>query len=200
LSGNVIAEKKGANPGDDVVVLGGHYDSVSGIAGANDNAPGTAVLLAIAWKLASFDLPFTLRIVPFGSEELGLLGSQYYVESLIDRDLEKIKVMLNFDALGSGSGTSVFGSSELTDLIKATQSEAGEKIAVTRGISGGTSDFASFQNSGVPFLMFYGDDLTRIHSDCDTIEFVQPELLDSAVAAAVALLQSPEFAEFVDLE
>ena len=197
-SRNVIAEKPGA--GEAVVVLGGHYDSVAGIAGANDNASGTAVLLAIARKLASVDLPFTLRIVPFGSEELGLLGSQYYVESLIDRDLEKIKVMLNFDALGSGSGTSVFGSSELTDLIKATQSEAGEKIAVTRGISGGTSDFASFQNSGVPFLMFYGDDLTRIHSDRDTIEFVQPELLESAVSAAVTLIQSLKFAEFVNLE
>jgi hypothetical protein len=109
-------------------------------------------------------------------------------------------VKLNFDALGSGSGSSVFGSSELTVLFKTTQSEAGEEVAVTRGISGGTSDFASFQNSGVPFLMFYGDDLTRIHLDRYTIEFVQPELLESAMAAAVALLQSPEFAEFVDLE
>jgi hypothetical protein len=78
--------------------------------------------------------------------------------------------------------------------------EAGEGVAVTRGISGGTSGFASFQNSGVPFLMFYGDDLTRIHSDRDTIEFVQPELLESAVSAAVTLIQSPQFAEFVDLE
>jgi hypothetical protein len=119
---------------------------------------------------------------------------------LLNRDLEKIKVKLNFDALGSGSGSSIFGSSELTVLFKTTQSEAGEEVAVTRGISGGTSDFASFQNSGVPFLMFYGDDLTRIHLDRYTIEFVQPELLESAMAAAVALLQSPEFAEFVDLE
>ena len=48
--------------------------------------------------------------------------------------------------------------------------------------------------------MFYGDDLTRIHSDRDTIGFVQPDLLESAVAAAVTLLQSPEFAEVVNLE
>ena len=46
------------------------------IARANDNALRTAVLLAIAQKLTNVDLPFTLRIVPFGSEELGLLGSQ----------------------------------------------------------------------------------------------------------------------------
>ena len=98
-------------------------------------------------------------------------------------------MILNFDALGSGSGSSVFGISELTDLIKATQMEVGEEVAVTRGISGGTSDFASFQNSGVPFLVLYGDDLTRIHSDRDTIEFVQSELLESL-----------KFTEFVDLE
>ena len=99
------------------------------------------------------------------------------MQSLTDRELEKVKVMLNFDALGSGQGSSVFGSSELTDLIKATQSETGEEVAVNRGISGATSDFASFQNSGLPFLILYGDDLTRIHSDRDTIEFVRLELL-----------------------
>ena len=66
------------------------------------------------------------------------------MQSLTDRELEKVKVMLNFDALGSGSGSSVFGTSELTDLIEATQSETGEEVAVTRGIRGGTSDFASF--------------------------------------------------------
>ena len=48
--------------------------------------------------------------------------------------------------------------------------------------------------------MFYGDDLTRIQSDCDTIEFVQPELLESAVSAAVISIQSLKFAEFVDSE
>ena len=93
--------------GDDVVLLGRHYDSVSGIAGANDNALGIAVLPAIARKLGSVDLPFTLRIVPFGSEELGPRGSQYYVHSLTDRNLEKIEVMLKFEALGSGSGSRV---------------------------------------------------------------------------------------------
>ena len=132
--------------------------------------------------------------MPFGSEELGLLGSQYYVESLTDNELENTKVMLNFDALGSGSGPSVFGSPELTELVTTVGGQAGAEIAVTRGISGGSSDFASFQNVGVPFLMFYGDDLTRIHSDRDTIEFVQPELLESAVSAAVssAVVSSPD--------
>ena len=76
-SQSLIAQKPGAS--DAVVVLGGHFDSVPGLSGANDNASGTAVLLAIAELLADVGLPYTLRIVRFGSEELGLLRSRFYV-------------------------------------------------------------------------------------------------------------------------
>ena len=85
FSRNVVAEKPG--PGDAIVVLGGHYDSVPNVAGANDNASGTAVLLSIARSLADRELPFTVRFVPFGSEELGLLGSQAYLDSLSDEEI-----------------------------------------------------------------------------------------------------------------
>ena len=197
-SRNVIAEKKG--PGDAVVVLGGHYDSVSGISGANDNASGAAVLLAIAESLRTVDLPFTLRIISFGSEELGLLGSQFYVQSLSEAELDKIKVMMNFDALGSGTGVSVFGNRDFAGLASESGDDTGVDVAVTRGITGGSSDFASFQAAGVPFLMFYGDDFSRVHSELDTIEFIQPELLDGVIATATALLQSKEFAELIIAE
>ena len=194
-SQNVIAEKKG--PGDAVVVLGGHYDSVPGISGANDNASGTAVLLAIAEHLAEVDLPFTLRIVPFESEELGLLGSRFYVQSLSDEELNRTKAMINFDALGSEAGVSVFGNREFTALASALGGEIGIEVAVTRSLSGRSSDFASFQAAGVPFLMFFGDDFTRIHTEHDTLEFVQPELLRGSTATAVALLQSEAFADLI---
>lgn len=194
-SQNVIAEKRG--PGDAVVVLGGHYDSVPGISGANDNASGTAALLAIAEGLAEVDLSFTLRLVAFGSEELGLLGSQFYVQSLNEEELRRTKAMLNFDAVGTGAGVSVFGNGEITELASAVGREIGVDIAVTRGISGGSSDHASFQAAGVPFLMFFGDDFSRIHSELDTLEFVQPELLNGVTAVATALLQSEAFAEFI---
>jgi hypothetical protein len=56
---------------------------------------------------------------------------------------------------------------------------------VTRGLSGGTSDYASFQSESIPHVMFFGDDTTRIHSAFDTIEFVQPETLGGAAASTV---------------
>ena len=197
-SQNVIAEKKGS--GGAAVVLGGHYDTVPGVSGANDNASGTAVLLAIAESLSEVELPFTLRIIAFGSEELGLLGSQFYVQSISGEELNKTKVMLNFDALGSGNGVSVFGDRAFTALVSALSDDIGIDVAVTRGISGGSSDFASFRAAGVPFLMFFGDDFSRIHSGRDTLEFVQPELLSGVLAIAAALLRSEEFAGLIIAE
>jgi len=73
----------------------------------------------------------------------------------------------------------------------------GGHVSVTRGMSGGTSDFAPFQNEGVLFMMFFGNDVSRIHSERDTIEFVQPEMLGGASAATVALLKSSELGEWV---
>ena len=194
-SQNVIAEKKG--PGESVVVLGGHYDSVPGIAGANDNASGAAVLVTLARMLADVDLPFTIRIVPFGSEELGLLGSRFYVESLSENELENTKAMLNFDALGTGSGVSVFGDGDITALVSDIGDQVNVDVAVTLGLSGGSSDFASFREAGVPYLMFFGDDVSRIHTERDTLEFVQAEMLGGAAAVAAALLQSQEFADLI---
>ena len=194
-SQNVIAEKKG--PGESVVVLGGHYDSVPGIAGANDNASGAAVLVTLARMLADVDLPFTIRIVPFGSEELGLLRSRFYVESLSENELENTKAMLNFDALGTGSGVSVFGDGDITALVSDIGDQVNVDVAVTLGLRGGSSDFASFREAGVPYLMFFGDDVSRIHTERDTLEFVQAEMLGGAAAVAAALLQSQEFADLI---
>jgi aminopeptidase YwaD len=191
----VIAERKG--PGDAVVVLGGHYDTVAEVSGANDNASGTAVLLTIARMLEDVDLPFTLRIIPFGSEELGLLGSRFYVQSLSEEELTNTKAMLNFDALATGPGVEVFGDEDITAMVSAIGSDIGIDVAVTRGLRGSTSDFASFREAGVPYLMFSGDDGSRIHTNQDTIEFVQPEMLGGAAATAVALLRSEEFAAWI---
>ena len=60
-SRNVIAELRGT--GDEVVVVGAHYDIVPETeAGANDNTSGTAVLLSLARALSGQALPFTVRL------------------------------------------------------------------------------------------------------------------------------------------
>ena len=143
-------------------------------------------------------MPFTLRIVPFGLEELGLLGSDFYVQKLSNAELENTKLMLNFDALSTGPGMTIFGYGAFTDLINEKGSEVGVDVRVSQGMGGGTSVSAVFRGVGVPFVMFFGDGAPRMHTELDTVEFVQPEMLGGAAAAAAALLQSPEFAELIE--
>ena len=196
-SRNVVAELEG--PGDEVVIVGAHYDTVPGIAGANDNGSGTAIVLSLAETLAGRQLPFNVRFILFGAEEMGLFGSRHYVESLPDPEVDRIQAMLNFDSVATGLRLAVLGQQDLTGLAL----ELAEGLAVAAEASqglprGSASDHTSFEYAGVPVLMFFGPDLSRIHTAADnTLEFVQPELLDGAAAVARALLQSPEFAEAV---
>ena len=76
---NVIAETdRGAD--DNVVVVGAHLDSVFAGPGINDNGSGSSTILEVAVQMAKVKPRNTVRFIWFGAEELGLLGSTYYVE------------------------------------------------------------------------------------------------------------------------
>ncbi|MSP78068.1 MAG: M28 family peptidase [Dehalococcoidia bacterium] len=92
-SQNVIAEIPGTGAG--TVILGGHYDTVPVTGGAVDNASGTAVLLTLAHKLAGKQFPFTVQIIAFGAEELGLVGSQAYVSDVVRQAKSQVIAMVN---------------------------------------------------------------------------------------------------------
>ncbi len=114
-SRNVVAELKGE--GDNLVIVGGHYDVVPQTeAGVNDNTSGIALVLALAEALAGETLPFSVRFMAFGAEEIGLYGSSRYVASLSEAELGRIVAMLNLDAVASGPLLAVTGQEELADL------------------------------------------------------------------------------------
>ena len=187
-SQNVVVEQPGNGPG--VVVLGGHYDAVPGVQGANDNGSGTAVILAIAEELAGQDLPFTVRFIAFGSEELGLRGSAHYVSSLSDVQRDEIVAMLNFDALGSGVRLQILGDGLLVDRTTELAQREGISVLRGRGQPGSSSDHVSFSRAGIPVLMFTAPDVSLIHSADDILEEVNPDLLRDTVRLAVSLLKS----------
>lgn len=190
-SRNVIAEKPG--PGPEVVVLGGHYDTIANIPGATDNGSGIAVLLTIAQELQEKSLPFGIRIIAFGSEELGLEGSRFYVNSLSTEERRQLLAMLNFDALGAGRITQVLGSSHLTGRVADIGAGADIAVMRVRGIDGATSDHASFNRIRTPNIMFASDDFSMIHTPSDTLDIVEPRLLGDAAALGLALLDIPDF-------
>jgi aminopeptidase YwaD len=190
-SRNVVAEKPG--PGERVVVLGAHFDTVPGVSGANDNASGTAVVLTIAKELAREPVRFTLRFVAFGSEELGLLGSRHYVDSPSAAEQGRVEAMFNFDALANGERLGILGSKELTGLALEEGAARGINVRASAGLQGGDSDHSSFAEAGVPVLMFFSEDFSRIHTPEDTIDSVNLRLLGDAASLALAVLRSPDF-------
>ena len=161
---NVIAETPNGDP-DNVIVVGGHLDSVGVGPGINDNGSGSATILEIAEQLAAVNLRNKVRFIWFSAEESGLLGSEAYVASLPDAERDKIAAMLNFDMIGSPNfvrfvydgdlsdseppeGGAPAGSAEIEELFLdyfASQGLATEPTAFD-----GRSDYGPFIEAGIP--------------------------------------------------
>jgi hypothetical protein len=92
---NVIAESKGGDK-NHVLVVDAHLDAIYG-AGMLDNASGSATILDIAQKMKNVTPLNKLRFIWFGGEEIGLLGSEYYVNNLSSNDLSHIGYDLDAD-------------------------------------------------------------------------------------------------------
>jgi len=101
---NLDAELTGTAPTAGIVIVGAHYDTVSGSPGANDNGSGTAAVLEIARLLAGKPLARTVRFVLFVNEEppffkTALMGSLVYAQRSRQRG-ERIAGMLSLETIG----------------------------------------------------------------------------------------------------
>jgi Zn-dependent M28 family amino/carboxypeptidase len=98
---NVIAQTTTGST-QDVVMVGAHLDSVPEGPGINDNGSGVAAVLETALQLGGDpQVRNAVRFGFWGAEEIGLVGSQRYVESLNEDQLKDISLYLNFDMVGS---------------------------------------------------------------------------------------------------
>ncbi|MGL4965722.1 MAG: M28 family peptidase [Inquilinus sp.] len=161
---NVIGETYFGRP-DSVVVVGAHNDSVPAGPGINDDGSGTATDLEVAEQLGRRQLLLRnkVRFLFFGAEELGLLGSFHYVETLSDAERAKIKVMLDFDMLASpnyvrfvydGNGSTFpdasgpNGSGLVENVFLAFFAQ--RNLATTPTAFDGRSDYVAFTDVGIP--------------------------------------------------
>ncbi|MFD5590441.1 M28 family metallopeptidase [Streptomyces griseorubiginosus] len=207
---NLIADWPGGDT-DQVVMSGSHLDSVTAGAGINDNGSGSAAVLetALAVSRAGFHPTKHLRFAWWGAEELGMVGSKYYVNNLSTANRSKIKGYLNFDMIGSPNpGYFVYDDDP---GIEKTFKEYYAGLGVPTEIEtegDGRSDHAPFKNAGVPVGgLFSGADYIKTaaqaakwggtsgrafdrcyHSSCDTTANIDDTALDrnsDAVAYAV---------------
>ena len=175
-SRNVIAELNNDIVGDQVVLIGAHYDTTPWSAGANDNGSGMATALIVAEELSDDDLPFDLRFVFFGSEETGLHGSNYYAGELSESEVDRIEAMVNLDVVATGD-LEVFGDETLTGYAESAAGEYGADLSLAEPFEWGASDYVGFDERGVPFIMFYADELDYINHPSDTVEHLEAEPL-----------------------
>ena len=176
---NVVAHLAGVTRPS--VLLGGHYDSVQGAPGANDNASGTAVVLEIARNLSGTSLARQAWFIAFDGEEDGLHGSRAFVSAAQPQFLSGLKGMLNFDMVGVNDNLRIGGTPSLTALVKATD----PSISTFQAYGG--SDHAPFANAGVPVLFFYRGQEPNYHTPND--KQVDPKLLDETARVGLNVVK-----------
>jgi hypothetical protein len=161
---NVVGILEGSDPRlkGEYVVIGAHMDHVGMqganiiCPGANDNASGVASLIEIAhaFKESGLKPARNIIFVAFTAEEMGLKGSQYFIDHLPFAE-NKIRYMINLDMVGDGNNE--FNSfskdhPEVTRLVKKANSNL-YNLQVNIIPSGFGSDHASFHDAGIPCTM-----------------------------------------------
>jgi len=173
------------------VIIGAHYDHIGyggqysldrGVNeihnGADDNASGTAMLISLAKQLKNRnDLKNNYLFIAFSAEELGLIGSRYFVNSEIF-DSESINFMINLDMVGrlnEERELSIYGvgtSSIFKQVVNSLNNNFKLKI-INDGT--GPSDHTSFYNKDIPVLFFNTGSHENYHRPSDDVDLINYE-------------------------
>jgi carboxypeptidase Q len=178
---NTVAELRGSEKPEEVVMLGAHLDSWDLGTGSTDNGTGSMAVLEAARALIQSGVKpkRTIRFVLFSGEEEGLCGSVKYVETHKD-DLNKISGILVHDT-GTGRVTSIglhdnYQDREVVDKVIAPLHEL--KMLEPSMIRQGGTDHKSFDDVGVPGFWTVQDmaEYSKTHhSQSDTFDKVWRE-------------------------
>lgn len=183
-SANVIGIIKGTT--NEYIIIGAHYDHLGkGFPGADDNASGTSAIIEMAEAMSKIKtyLKRSVVLVAFGAEELGLLGSDYYI-SKPAFDLKQTGYMVNLDMVGYlrnkeleflGAGSNSTVSNIITTLAK-NYPELQPNITNS---AGGGSDHVPFIQAGVPAMFLHTGLHENYHTANDTADKINYEGLTS---------------------
>jgi len=189
---NVIGYIEGRNQvlKDEVIIVGAHYDHLGRGGegslgefgeihnGADDNASGVAGIIEVAEYLYSKELNRTVLFIAFGAEELGTLGSGYYVDNPVF-PIEKTVAMINLDMIGrmknsrlilNGAGTSPVWKT----IAESLNSKYNFDLSYNEGGYGG-SDQANFYARDIPVLFLFTGTHLDYHKPTDDPEKINSE-------------------------
>ena len=194
---NVIGVLPGSDPAlkDEVIIIGGHLDHLGLcwelMPGANDNASAVAVLLGVAEAMSRSPIKprRTLIFLAFGSEEQGVVGSEYYCEHPVF-PLEKTIGLINLESIGSGDRLSATAGQNNSGFIEYLTSANQKYIhrvldtSVSSYPARPRQDTARFYWKGVPTLNLgasgFRAPYPTYHVTKDDLAIITPEILEDA--------------------
>ena len=198
---NVVGEIPGTDKGDEIVMLGAHFDSWHSGTGATDNAAGSAVMMEALRILKQSGLPLrrTVRIGLWGGEEQGLIGSREYVSAhfaspadmVLKPEHAKLSGYFNVDnGTGAIRGVYLQGNEAISPIFEAWMKPFNNLGMTTLTIrdTGGT-DHQSYDRVGLPGFQFIQDPVEYSsrthHSNMDVYERIQAaDMKQNAVIVA----------------
>jgi carboxypeptidase Q len=202
---NAIGEITGTDKKDEIVMLGGHYDSWHDATGATDNGIGSSMMLEAVRILAALHVKprRTIRVALWSGEEEGLLGSLAYVQQHFGSfespkpEYAKLDAYFNIDSgTGKPRGAGVFGPAGAADMVREAMMPFEDwgfmgAIASDSRRTGGT-DSTSFNNAGLPGIGLAQDPFDygtyTHHTNLDTYERIYEEdVREGAVEIASAV-------------
>lgn len=204
---NTIAEIRGSDKADEIIMLGGHLDSWHAATGATDNAIGCTIMMEAARILQTIGVKprRTIRVALWSGEEQGLLGSQAYVKQHFGSfedpkpGYEKFGGYFNIDSgTGRVRGASVFGPPETANILRgilepfASDGVVGAVASRSRRLGG--SDNTSFSQAGLPGIGMGQDPIEynshTWHTNLDTYErILEDDVKKDAMVVAWAVYQ-----------
>ena len=213
---NLIITKTGTTYPNTFIIVCGHYDTIVG-PGVNDNGSGVSVILEMARILRTVPTEYSIKFINFTGEEQGLLGSQNYVNTVVNSTNPKmdIKMVFNIDQVGGVAGqvnntitcerdtnnnpsTNNSASSSVTQQLMncvALYSPLQTNLSDAYG-----SDYMPFQANNEVITGFYEyNESTKPHSSGDTYVNMDPLFVYQVGKAALGAVQHFATAETTTL-
>ncbi|KAI0120969.1 hypothetical protein BJ170DRAFT_715140 [Xylariales sp. AK1849] len=149
---NVAAEAREGDK-DNVLMLGGYTDSVPAGPGINGDGSGTIGSLVVAVALSKFSIQDSVRFGFWSAEEVGKLGSLYYMEQLNTSETEvaKIRAYVNFDVIANPNYVHRIYDGDGTEIEKTFEDYFKDKnTSFVASEFTGRSDYQAFIENGIP--------------------------------------------------
>ncbi|HJA91157.1 MAG TPA: M20/M25/M40 family metallo-hydrolase [Candidatus Jeotgalibaca pullicola] len=197
---NIVVTKEGNSK--KAIIVGAHYDS-AGNHGVDDNGAGVSLLLETLNRVKDEEVPFTIKFVFFGAEEVGMKGSGYYVDSMTDEEIKNTLFMINVDTILSGDYAYLYGGSISSDGTVIKDEEVKKAFTMAEELKldivlppidnpvipfptgQKRSDHAHFSDKGIPYVYFEANNWNKgdqiqteklgliMHTNNDDLDFIE---------------------------